>query len=136
MCKSKNNLIIKDTYNANPTSMEVSLKSFNSLICPAIAKKGKVLILGDMRELGKDAPKEHKRILEQAIKMKPKRLYLVGEEFSKAARQIKNSGGCEILCFQNKEELALNLKKSPLKGYAIFIKGSHSIGLENIFELL
>lgn len=145
MCKTKNNLVIKDTYNANPTSMSLSLSSFANLIPAAPAKEGKVLILGDMRELGKDAAKEHTKILEQALAMQPKKIYLVGEEFgaaynrlcTKKAASVKAANKkVELKSFTDTPQLAEYLKENKLTGFAVFVKGSHSIGLERLFDLL
>ena len=60
MTKTRHNVLIKDTYNANPTSMKASLESFSSLQLSS-RKMAKVMLLGDMRELGKDSQKEHRK---------------------------------------------------------------------------
>jgi len=57
----KSNTIYLDAYNANPTSMSLSLQNFD-----LVQAENKVAILGDMFELGKDAEKEHQTIIEQA----------------------------------------------------------------------
>ncbi len=138
------NILIKDTYNANPTSMKASLESFCTL---QLSDKNwaKVLLLGDMRELGADSQKEHRDILEVAIKILPQAIFLVGEEFSKAYKNLYDKkaacikaakGKVEIKTFPNTEELTKYIEEKPLKHKAIFIKGSHSIGLEKLFPLL
>ncbi len=60
--------------------MGVSLKNFEKL-----QFSGKVLLLGDMRELGADSVAEHVNILKQACAMDVEEIYLVGAEFAKAA---------------------------------------------------
>ena len=144
MTKTRHNVLIKDTYNANPTSMKASLESFNALQLSS-RKMSKVMLLGDMRELGDDSQKEHRNILDVALKFQPAKLLLVGEEFAKAYKNlydknadcIKSSRGkTEVMLFENTPALAAYLKDNPLKDKAILIKGSHSIGLEKLFDLL
>lgn len=145
MTKTKSNILIKDTYNANPTSMKCSLNSFETLQTSRSMKGGKVLILGDMRELGKESQKEHKDILDTALKMLPSKILLVGEEFTKAYNELfsKKSAAIkqakdkvEVKTFSSTEEAGAFLKENPLKGCTVLIKGSHSVGLEKLFDLL
>ena len=144
MTKTRHNILIKDTYNANPTSMKASLESFDSLALSS-RKFRKVLLLGDMRELGDDSQKEHRNILDQALKMQTEKVLLVGVEFAKAYKELfaKKSSGVkaakektEVLLFQDTPALEAYLEKNPLKDKTILIKGSHSIGLEKTFPLL
>ena len=144
MTKTRHNVLIKDTYNANPTSMKASLESFSSLQLSS-RKMAKVMLLGDMRELGKDSQKEHRNILDIALKYMPAYILLVGEEFAKAYKSLydKNAecikasrGKTEVMLFADTPALASYLKENPLKNKAILIKGSHSVGLEKLFDLL
>ena len=57
--QTENNVLFLDAYNANPTSMKVAVENFANM-----SRKNKVLILGDMLELGEDAEKEHASLLE------------------------------------------------------------------------
>lgn len=153
MTRTSKNVLIKDTYNANPTSMKASLENFDSL-----KFKNKVLLLGDMLELGKDSVKEHKAVIEQALNMKPVKLVLVGGEFEKAYRELyakrascikfvkgagskkagssENGGAVEVALYKSTADFAGVLKSKPIKGCSILIKGSHGIKLESLFELL
>lgn len=153
MTKTKLNTLIKDTYNANPTSMKASLENFDNL-----KFKHKVLLLGDMLELGEDSIKEHKIVIDRALKMRPEKLILIGEEFSKAFKQlyqkraeciknvsgvgsksvgVKSSGGLTAVeLYKTSAEYAEQLKKQPVKGRSILVKGSHGIKLETLFDLL
>lgn len=69
------NILYLDCYNANPSSMRVALDGFRELDAP-----DKVVILGDMRELGEYSASEHEAVRDRALEFK--RVYLVGEEFS------------------------------------------------------
>ena len=135
--KSKYNIIIKDTYNANPTSMSASIESFKSID----SKNSKILILGDMLELGNESQKEHRNILELAAKSGAAEIFLVGGEFSHAyntlyAKKVSWLKGIKISLFKDVEELADMLHREPLKKRTVLVKGSHGIHLEKIFDLL
>ena len=78
MIKTKKNLLFVDSYNANPTSMKLSIQSFMKF-------KGvkKTLILGDMHEIGKTSLIEHERILNYVKNNKDLKIFLVGKIFNK-----------------------------------------------------
>ena len=113
----RNHLVV-DAYNANPTSMAAALENFSM-----IKADRKMLILGDMRELGEVSQAEHKRIVEDLRKYGFTDVWLVGEEFAKAA------SGSAFRLFPNVEAVNEALKSEPVNGRTILIKGSNSIGL-------
>ena len=76
------NHLVVDAYNANPSSMSAALTNFSFF-----DGEHKMVILGDMRELGEESLEEHKRIVKQLQGMELERIWLVGEEFSKAAEE-------------------------------------------------
>ena len=117
---NKNRLIV-DCYNANPSSTKAALNSFIQL-----KNKKKLIILGDMLELGKDSTQAHKEIIEFIIKNNLKG-YLVGKEYSK----IKTS----LYKYKSVDQLIDNLKKtSDIHDFVILLKGSRGIQLEKIIE--
>ncbi len=119
-----NNKVIMDGYNANPTSMKVSVDSFSKqLFTP------KMLILGDMLELGYVEQPEHNIILEQALNSGAEQCIFVGTRFA----ELKND---RALFFNSSEELVEHLSKKKYKGYNILIKGSRGIKLENAIAYL
>ena len=122
--KTESNKIIIDAYNANPTSMTAAITSFAQS-----PMNNKVLILGDMLELGKDSLIEHERIV-GLVKNHFKSVFLVGEQFCIAA---KVSG---IPCFNSTNELKTYLIKNPLKNASILLKASRGIQIEKVLELL
>jgi UDP-N-acetylmuramoyl-tripeptide--D-alanyl-D-alanine ligase len=123
--KSERNTIIMDAYNANPSSMEVAIDNFS-----AISYENKIVILGDMFELGNDSEKEHKNILNLINRKNFSKILLVGNMFYKINKN-KN-----IPTFQNIEDLAIWLKKNELKGATILVKGSRGVKMEKILEAL
>ena len=113
----RNHLVV-DAYNANPTSMAAALENFSM-----IKADKKMLILGDMRELGEVSQAEHKRIVEDLRKYGFTDVWLVGSEFAQAAA---DSG---FRLFPDVEAVNKALESEPVNGYTILIKGSNSIGL-------
>ncbi len=122
---TKNNSLICDAYNANPTSMSSSLDSFF-----AIKADRKAVILGDMLELGEKSEEEHHKILKILKSNQPEKVFLVGQVFGKA------SADSAFKSFDNVDKLIEFLKKEPLKGNTILIKGSRGIRLEKTYEFL
>ena len=126
------NSLIVDAYNANPTSMRASIENFASLNMPH-----KVLMLGDMLELGADSVQEHKGILSLAAGCNFEKIYLVGKEFAAAYGQLQgtpDSFGAEL--FEDSIQLQEHLKEKPLSGCSILIKGSRGKRLERVIEAL
>lgn len=123
--KSEKNEIVMDAYNANPVSMHHAIKNFRN-----ISSENTLLILGDMRELGKDSEKEHQTIINLIKELKFENVMLVGEEFKKAA------AGTYFSTFTNVEELLAFINDNDISGKKILIKGSNSINLKSIVNVL
>ena len=113
----RNHLVV-DAYNANPTSMAAALENFSM-----IKADRKMLILGDMRELGEVSQAEHKRIVEELRNYGFTDVWLVGSEFANAAQ------GTGFRLFPDVEAVNEALINEPVNGKTILIKGSNSIGL-------
>ena len=118
--KTKNNMIIMDAYNANPSSMKAMLDSFSKQ-----NYKEKLCILGDMLEMGKFSNEEHNKIITYCKKLKLETLF-VGKEFSK----ISN------IAFKNISTIKHFIKCNPIKNKTILLKGSRGIGLEKLTDYL
>jgi len=123
--KTENNTLILDAYNANPTSMTVSIKNFKE-----ITAVHKSLILGDMLELGNESDHEHKAIIQLLEENSFKNIYLVGKEF------YKHDCPSYFNKYEETEDLIKYLKESPIVNNTILIKGSRGIKLEDCIELL
>ena len=116
--------IILDAYNANPSSMKVALENFNSL-----EKTNKVLILGDMFELGASAKDEHQVIVELTKKLNFDKVIFVGENFYRT-----NSASIKL---RNFDDLKSFLKENKLpSNSSILIKGSRGMALERVLDYL
>ena len=121
--KTDNNELIIDAYNANPSSMKVALDNFITM-----PVQPKAIILGDMRELGPTSDELHAEVVAQIKKGQFDKVFLCGEHFSKV--------GKEFSPFATTEAMTEELRRQPLKGYHILIKGSHSMGLEKLVDIL
>lgn len=122
------NTLISDCYNANPSSMRAAIGN----ICaePLGTRRSKVLILGDMLELGTWSRQEHEAIVRMAAEDASTELLLVGAEFTAACKAARLGG--RIRLFPSRSELAAHLAAHPVTNALVLVKGSHSIGLEKI----
>ena len=134
MTKTENNTLIVDAYNANPTSMKASLDNFREL-----KMNNKVLVLGDMLELGEDSLAEHKNMVKVALEINPSRVFFVGKEFAAAYSSLVEENevfSSNVILTNNSLALREWLQQNPVKGCNILIKGSHGIHLERLIDVL
>lgn len=124
--ETKNNRILLDAYNANPTSMEAAIENFN-----AIHHEDKVLILGDMFEIGETTLEEHKKIASIAEQSTASKVYLCGKHFSKAVQATSKT-----VVVEETLQLKEMLLDEQLKGKFIVLKGSRGMALERLLETL
>ncbi|MDR0754232.1 MAG: UDP-N-acetylmuramoyl-tripeptide--D-alanyl-D-alanine ligase [Prevotellaceae bacterium] len=123
--ETRQNILYMDAYNANPTSMQASLLNFiNQNVT------NKMLILGDMRELGAGSKAEHQNIIQMIIESKINDVLLVGDCFENAAQNT------EFKCFKNVDDCIKYLCGNKISNRTILIKGSHGIHLEKIEKYL
>jgi len=127
---NKNNKLVIDCYNANPTAMEACLNSFNKM-----NDENKVLILGDMLEMGSKSIDYHKEVLLKADTIKTDMIILVGEDFSKAYDEIKKELNSNFLFFKNVEKCKHFFTMIPLNNKLILLKGSHGIHLAELVKI-
>ena len=125
LLKTEKNTLLLDAYNANPTSMSSAINNFLQ-----IKVENKILILGDMLELGTASVEEHKNIIELIIENKFKNVFLVGQLFSEL--NIPDN----FFSFPDTANLINYFKSNPPISSTILIKGSRKIGLEKLVELL
>ncbi len=124
LVSTENNQLIMDAYNANPTSMAMSINNFSS------SNFGnKLMILGDMFELGKYSKAEHKAISELVKDTGIETLY-VGEEFHNCKLYLRTKS------FKSMQELLTHLAELNLTDRTVLLKGSRGIGLEKAKEYL
>lgn len=119
--------ILNDCYNANPSSMLMSLNTLSKYT----GKPFKAAILGDMRELGEHSLDLHLEILNYAAKICDK-VFTIGEFMSKATHIINCDNVYSLSSFSEIADQMNNLKKD----YAFLVKGSRGMKMEQLFELL
>ena len=123
----KNSLII-DAYNANPSSMVAALTNFQF-----IDSKHKMVILGDMRELGADSEMEHRKVMDVLGTMPLEEVWLVGDNF--ASLKYHNSR-IRPKYFKDVEAVKEEIASHPITGRTILIKGSNGTKLFQLPEYL
>jgi len=142
------NTLICDYYNANPSSMVVAIENMANL-----EAEKKVLILGDMFELGDEAALEHEAITQKAVDVQADKRIFIGEEFYKAGvngsflpssplleLSPTNSGhnssnSHDITFYKTTDEAIGALKANPITNATILIKGSRGMALERLVGL-
>jgi UDP-N-acetylmuramoyl-tripeptide--D-alanyl-D-alanine ligase len=153
--QTETNTLICDYYNANPSSMFVAIENIGK-----IAATRKVLILGDMFEMGDEAAAEHTAIIKKAMETPVDERIFIGKDFFEAGlapgppllelsptnrndmvkRNTKelvgdNSGKGEPIFYKTAEDAITGLKANPIKNSTILIKGSRGMALERLVEL-
>ena len=119
------NELILDAYNANPTSMQLAIENFSSLIHP-----NKSVILGDMLELGDVTEEAHREVVDLLEKAGFREVILVGSSF--ANTEVPAS----YHVFTSVTECAVWLEEYSLRDRMILLKGSRGIGLEKLLGML
>lgn len=123
--EGKTNRILADAYNANPSSMQSALENFAKSPEPH-----KMVILGDMFELGTYALQKHQEVIDFLKDIRIQQVILCGKNFGKAKQNQ------HILHFDTTSELKEWLNENPIQNTYILLKGSRSMGLESLIEVL
>jgi len=124
------NRIMLDAYNANPSSMRAALTSFKRMVDETPGAGTPLCILGDMAELGEHTAAAHEEILAFALEM-GLQTWAVGPCFNEAAKAHAN-----VLAFKSTVEAATHCQATALADHRILLKGSRSIALEALVEVL
>lgn len=124
--KTNHNILIIDAYNANPSSMRVAIDNFKEM-----PLEQKILILGEMRELGMDSDQEHQQLIHLVSSSVFKQIYIIGEGFDSCTID-----STLIRHFKTTELLMTYLQEHPIRQSSILIKGSRGNRLERIIDLL
>ncbi len=127
--KTERNQLVVDCYNANPSSMEVALDNISTM-----EAEHKVLILGDMLELGEWSEEAHINILHKADTI-AERIILVGKEFAKAYEKSYELQSNYALHPTTTEALEA-LGNKPINNSLVLLKGSRGIALEKLINIL
>lgn len=120
------NQIILDAYNANPSSMTVAIANFIQLDSP-----NKIMILGDMFELGQESQQEHKAIVTMLLKEEKVTCNFIGTAFYANGVDKDN-----FYFYDTFEAFASRLKETKIENSTILIKGSRGMALERTLDFL
>ncbi len=133
ICLSDNIYLVDDTYNSNPQALEEALRSLSSL--PAARH---LAVLGDMLELGPEAPRFHQLAGKNLVELGWDYLITIGPLAREIARGASEAGlpAENIFSFSNIQEANHFLDSFITRGDLILIKGSRAMGLEKIVEHL
>lgn len=123
MQDTADNHLVVDAYNANPTSMKAAIENFR------LMQNGpKMLILGEMKELGEASVAEHQKVVDMLVQAGFEHVWLVGGEFEKTKHTFRT--------FHQVEDVIAALKEQKPKGYYILVKGSNGTRLYTLPEYL
>ena len=122
--------VIEDCYNANPDSMEASLKTLADLPCNGI----KIAVLGDMLELGDISDDAHLKTGVLAGTLGLDILLCCGEKMKLAAETAAEAGVSCVRHFEDKMEIADYLRECAHAGDMVLFKASRGMALEDIME--
>ena len=124
-------LLIDESYNANTASMTATLEVFAGQSAPGGRK---IVLLGDMRELGPQSPQLHASLMPAVLAARPDRIYLVGAEMAALAAALGPHGVAAHT--QTAAEMADIVANDLAYGDAIMVKGSNGVGLAAIVEMI
>lgn len=127
LIEKRTNTIILDAYNANPSSMEVAIRTFGQMT----GKKHKMIILGDMFELGDHAVEEHRKLGEIVSEYPIDKVCFTGKLIVSALEKAPKA-----LYFPDPFSLRNWLEDSKLEDYLILIKGSRGMKLEGLVDFI
>ena len=131
----ENKIYINDAYNASPSSMKKSLETFSKIF----NDMEKIVVLGDMLELGEKEMKYHENLLNDIQKAQINKVYLFGNRMKALYKKIleqKEIDGIkqkEIIFFENKQDIINKINESNNKK-VILVKASRGIKLEEIIK--
>lgn len=120
------NILICDSYNANPSSMEKAINSFSG-----VRAEKKMVILGDMLELGSESDSAHDKVISDLKALEGADIFVVGPLFSAASERSEG-----IRSFASTEDMYNWLESKKPQCFYILVKGSRGMMLEKLYPLL
>ena len=134
---SHGGLLIDDSYNANPQSMEVALRILARLAAPGSGSPERslgVAILGDMGELGEASTEAHRETGRLAATLGIDRVFAVGEQAKTVAAGATERGmdPAHVFATESWEETAERLDRELRGGERVLVKGSRAMRMERL----
>ncbi len=128
--KTATNTLICDFYNANPSSMFVAIENMDK-----VQADHKVIILGDMFEMGAESALEHTSVIQKAMAANVDERIFIGKDFSSQQTEVDNTNLINTTFYLTAEDAMIGLKQNPITNATILIKGSRGMALERLVEL-
>lgn len=125
-------LLVNDAYNANPDSMEASLKS----LAVRYKERRRIAVLGQMLELGPSGAQFHFKVGQAAQEAGISILLACGENAPDFTRGFKEAGGADAKAFSNVADLSIHLKSILKKEDVVLVKGSRGARMEEVIRAL
>jgi UDP-N-acetylmuramoyl-tripeptide--D-alanyl-D-alanine ligase len=124
--------LIDDTYNANPFSVKNALDALHAMR----SERNKLMVFGDMLEMGVEARSSHETIGREAVDAGVSHLFCYGNDSKFTVEAAKKRGSIFAEHFKTKKELAESLNSVSKPGDIILFKGSRGVAIEDIISLL
>ena len=131
LMQTATNTLICDFYNANPSSMFVAIENMDK-----VQAARKVIILGDMFEMGEESAAEHTAVIQKAMSANVDERIFIGKDFSSRQTEVENSNLINTTFYMTAEDAVIGLKANPITNATVLIKGSRGMALEGLVELL
>lgn len=125
--KNKKIKVINESYNSNPDTMIQSIEYLNDLSLP---KENKILILGNMNELGNQSEKMHSRVIKKIEAYNFKYVVLCGEFFRRAIIKVHEQKN-KYVYLENKKKIMKFISTKVHKNDVILVKCSNNTEVNN-----
>lgn len=124
-------LLVDESYNANLASMAATLEVYAGIKPPSGAK---VLVLGDMLELGPQGPALHASLKEKVLATNANRIFLVGTAMTALAEALRDDA--DVVHAATVDEIAETILASLAYGDAVMVKGSKGVRLAGLVQAI
>lgn len=124
--------IINDAYNASPLSIRAALNFFDGIT----GWKRKIVVLGDIGELGQHGPQMHKELGKELSPSRFPIVYLTGELMKHALEGAQEEGFHQVIHFDDKEALTARLRQELNPETIILFKASRFMQFEKIVDAI
>jgi len=121
-------IILDDTYNASPSAVQAALAAIET-----VKGRRKIVVLGDMLELGRFSVEEHEKVGE-TVSEAATIFFAVGSRMKAAGEKAQSLGMKNVEFFSDSRAAAVALRKAIHKKDIILVKGSQSTRMERVVE--
>ncbi len=129
--RTAHNTLICDFYNANPSSMFVAIDNMDKL-----KAANKIMILGDMFEMGDESAAEHHAVIKKAMDASVDQRIFIGKDFYSQQDAVQDDEKTGATFYLTAEDAIAAIQQSSFINATILIKGSRGMALERLAQLL